>query len=205
MAFTPLLRIPTSDLPLEHGKDGCFASYGVLGDLPRTDKASCILRRCAYIVNSIMRRRAWYVSELNELPVHPAWALGQMVPGPKPAGFLGLTRKAALVYCVNTDVKLRRGETPNGFMAISEVMQTILHELAHMYHYGHGLGFYLRNLLLLLELEGHMLQRIVEVGWQEIPRHIVLPGEVHGLKKLFLAPSRLRWASLGVNISLRIY
>jgi hypothetical protein len=161
--------------------DGCFASYSTLRDMPDQDKALHILRRCAYIVGPIMRRQGWWVPSLNELPV-PYHRLGEMHPAMKPAGFLGRTNKS----CLRIGVKVRSDATPDGFMDMYEVVQTMLHELAHMYQHGHGLGFYMRNFQLLIELKRDIMRHEVIVDWWEIPKHIVLPGEVRGFKKVLL-------------------
>jgi hypothetical protein len=168
--------------------DGSFGSYSVLSGLPRQDKALRFLRRCAYIVGPIMRRRGYFVAELKELPADGS-LLGCMESGPREVRFMDqLTRGTTVRSCAIMHLKVRDDETRNGFMYMAEVVQTMLHELAHMYHGSHGVRFYMRNVQLLVELEQDMEEDMMlaegEVEWDEIPQHVAQPGEPRGLKRV---------------------
>jgi hypothetical protein len=68
------------------------------------------------------------------------------------------------------------------------VVQTMLHELTHAMHRQDGLRFFLRNYMLLRELEEDVTCREVEVAWEGIPEQIAERGEIRGLKKILFGP-----------------
>jgi hypothetical protein len=181
-------RYLTRNLPAQHGYDGYFESYQTLRHLPCEDMALAVLRRCAYIVAPLMRRHGWSVPLLNELFMGSP-DLGSMaaVRMTKQVKSMGLSKKVKNPMCLHINVRLRHHEVPDRFVAIQVVVQTLLHELAHLNHEHHNLGFFWRNLRLLRELERDVAARKVKVSRREIPKQIVQPGEIPGLKGLLIA------------------
>jgi hypothetical protein len=183
-------RYLTRNLPAQHGYDGYFESHQTLRHLPCEDTALAVLRRCAYIVAPVMRRHGWSVPLLNELPMDSP-DLGSMatVRLTKQVKSMGLSRKVKDAGSLHINVRLRHHEVPDMFVAIKVVVQTLLHELAHLNHTHHNLGFFWRNLRLLRELERDVAERKVKVSGREIPKQIVQPGEIPGLKGFLIASS----------------
>jgi hypothetical protein len=181
-------RYLARNLPAEHGYDGYFESYQTLRHLPCEDMALAVLRRCAYIVAPIMRRHGWSVPLLNELSMSST-DLGSMaaVRMTKQVKSMGLSRKVKTAVCLHINVRLRHHEVPDMFLAIQVVVQTMLHELAHLHHKHHNLGFFWHNLRLLRELERDVAAHEVKVSRREIPTQIVQPGEIPGLKGFLIA------------------
>lgn len=57
------------DLRAQSGRDGEFGAYQTIDGLSQQLSALDLLRRCAYIVGPIMRRRGWIAPVMSEL--HP--------------------------------------------------------------------------------------------------------------------------------------
>jgi hypothetical protein len=174
----------TRDLRPEPGLDGFFGGYQTLRQA-RQAGALRYLRRCAYIVSSIMRRHGWYVLLLNELLSY-APDLGVMISASKRVYFMGMhvPRKSSPVTYLRIDWKVRHESIPDAFFPMDLTVQTMLHEMTHAIHRHHGLRFFLRNYMLLRELEEDVTCREVEVAWEEVPEHILERGEIRGLKKV---------------------
>jgi hypothetical protein len=178
----------TRDLCLEPGFVGYFGGYQTLRQVQQAE-ALRYLRPCAYIVAPIMRRQGWYILLLNELPSHDP-NLGVMISASKRAYFMGMhvPRKSSPVVHLRIDLKVRHDSIPGAFFPMDVVVQTMLHELTHTIHRHHGLRFFLRNYMLLRELEEDVTRHEVEVAWEEVPEQIVERGEIRGLKKLLFMP-----------------
>jgi hypothetical protein len=137
----------------------------------------------------MMRRHGWYVLLLNELPSH-APELGVMISASKRAYFMGMhvPRKSSPVTYLRVDLKVQHESIPDVFFPMDVVVQTMLHELTHAMHRHDGLRFFLRNYMLLRELEEDVTCREVEVAWEGIPEQIAERGEIRGLKKILFGP-----------------
>jgi hypothetical protein len=178
----------TSDLRPELGFDGFFGGYQTLHQAQQAEPLR-YLRRCAYIVVPIMRHNGRYIPLLNELPLH-APVLGVMNSASKRAYFMGMhiTRERSPVVYLRIDLKVRHDAIPDVFFPMDVVVQTMLHEPTHTMHRHHGLRFFLRNYMLLRELEEDVTCREVEVAWEEISEQIAERGEMRGLTKLLFMP-----------------
>jgi hypothetical protein len=188
-----------SSLPLHAGFDGCFENYETLPDLPFEPTALAVLRRVAYFVDPIMRRHNWTVPLLEELPPD-SMILGNN-HGHRNVTYLrtdqgyvpwGVTK---FVTCTSIGLTIRRPSRPGSMHTIDVIVhtidvivQTLLHELTHiMTQDDHGLQFYWCNIKLLKELERDLKLGIVKAAARQIPKRVVLPGEIKGFKRLFLA------------------
>ena len=166
-----------TDIPLSSALDGEFETYETLSHLPRQHTALRTLRRCAFVVGPVMRRRGWSIPILGELPPNDA-CLGKSYFERK----ITKSGKVSTKTCAPQKIRLRLRYPDDAgvFVPIGEVMRTMLHELTHLQYRGHFLGFYGFNAQLLLELE-----RDVEVGklrgvvrWHEIPDSIADTAEI---------------------------
>lgn len=94
--------------------EALFNSYEHLQGLPRSDVALTMLRKVASLVKPIMRKRGWRVQILAEFL-------------PAEQNLLGLNINKGYKICI----RLRYHNNPDLFLAIEEVVDTMLHELSH--------------------------------------------------------------------------
>ncbi|KAM7208097.1 DNA-dependent metalloprotease WSS1 [Naviculisporaceae sp. PSN 640] len=105
--------------------DPLVMSYSHLSDLPRAKEALHTLKKIASLVKPIMRARGWRVGELAEF-----W--------PDQANLLGLNvNKGQKIL-----VRLRHPGDKTQFMPTQQVIDTMLHELAHIVHGPHDDNFH---------------------------------------------------------------
>jgi hypothetical protein len=132
-------------LPSRRDYDGRFAVYETVNSLPHASIVLMHLRRCAYIVGPIMRRHCWKFPMLTELPIESP-------------NLDGMTSRRERTFCKRTgrfkesgvqflsiNLKIRHETKPDMLMAMHVIVQTLLHELAHIKHVEHGLPFYWEN------------------------------------------------------------
>ncbi|KAH5445345.1 hypothetical protein HBI30_200680 [Parastagonospora nodorum] len=146
------------ELPSREGFDGCFRAYDTLSDLPSEQTALSLLRR--------VRTETKYFET----------SLGRTYTG------------AQAVQCDKIYLQLRTRSDPYTFLRTDVIVQTLLHELAHIStRGGHGMDFYWRNMKLLKELERDVKEDLVKVGAWSIPKRVAFPNEVKGLNRAFVA------------------
>lgn len=176
----------------EHGLDGMFLSYEVQDDVECALCVLEVLRRVAYIVGPIMQRRGWMIPVLGELPVSNTHELGVALVGDgeqaiRSDGVLSRARFKTIPSCSKIQLRIRAVQDRKWCLRIDDIVQTLLHELAHIARSpNHGLSFWWRNALLLKELERDVEMRVVDVKWKEVPLQVTFNGEVRGLKRLLL-------------------
>ncbi|KAH3939184.1 hypothetical protein HBI56_231810 [Parastagonospora nodorum] len=179
------------ELPSREGFDGCFRAYDTLSDLPSEQTALSLLRRVAYVVGPIMCRREWTVPMLLELSGDDGrWGYAKVRTETKYfETSLGRTYTGAqAVQCDKIYLQLRTRSDPYTFLRTDVIVQTLLHELAHIStRGGHGMDFYWRNMKLLKELERDVKEDLVKVGAWSIPKRVAFPNEVKGLNRAFVA------------------
>jgi hypothetical protein len=173
------------------GADGEFNAYRTLDNLPNEEKVLNILRYCAYIVGPIMRRHSWSIPMLCELPAdsgkHGSITQIRRVGTTPRIGFkITGDRKEEYTPTV-VSLQVRSPDQPGKFVAIDFVVQTLLHELAHIGSRGsHGVSFYRRNAKLLEELKKDWLQgRLEHVRRRDVPEYFAYLEEI-GVCKLLL-------------------
>ncbi|KAK3807974.1 MAG: WLM domain-containing protein [Linnemannia elongata] len=109
----------------------CFGRVSVRGNSEESYK---LMMSVVEKVNIIMRRRRWYISELQELD-----------PGSK---YLGLN----VGHTLEIHLKLR---TWRGFISHNDLVLTMLHELTHIINSSHDDAFYALFYRLKAEYETH--------------------------------------------------
>ncbi|OJD32909.1 zinc metallopeptidase [Diplodia corticola] len=132
--------------------DPHFGSYVHLRDVPRQTTALLLLKKLASVVTPIMRKRDWKVGELAEFL-------------PPQLNLLGLN-----VNCgQKIFIRLRYGHDPKQFIAYDTVVDTLLHELAHISCGPHDARFYklwdeLREEYYALKRQGYTGDGFLSVG-----------------------------------------
>lgn len=121
---------------------GISAVYEIAG-LKHSARARKTLDYLKQHIASLCVKHSWRVEELRE--IHPT--------DPEMVSVLGLNvgRGQAI------HLRLRKNQKPNEFLSDEDVMQTLLHELAHMAHDGHTSDFH--RLLADLQDEWQRLRR----------------------------------------------
>ncbi|RPD82246.1 WLM-domain-containing protein [Lentinus tigrinus ALCF2SS1-7] len=94
-----------------------------LKDRPRADEALDVLQRVASLVKPIMRKHGWVLPVLSEF-------------FPESPNLLDINSGQKIL------VRLRPPHTPNTFFDEEDILQTMLHELAHNVHGSHDDKFY---------------------------------------------------------------
>jgi hypothetical protein len=156
-------------LALESGLDGSFACYTTLDRLPNQSHALYLLRRCAYIIDPIMRRHGWNVPNLHELSPYSSCHGKCLTKTRYTTNRFGITRSKTIP--LNIELRLRDDGDTNKFIHMQSLIRTMLHELAHFVYRRHFVAFYKFNAVLLGELvrdveSGEMRRR---VDWDEVP------------------------------------
>ncbi|KAH0444338.1 WLM domain-containing protein [Colletotrichum camelliae] len=105
--------------------DALILSYSHLVDFPRANDALQILKKVASLVKPIMRARGWKVRELAEFYPDQANLLG-----------LNVNRGQRIL------VRLRYPGDRSLFLAIEQVVDTMLHELSHIVFGPHDGNFH---------------------------------------------------------------
>ncbi|KAF4975233.1 hypothetical protein FZEAL_7940 [Fusarium zealandicum] len=105
--------------------DALVLSYVHLASFPRASDALVTLKKVASLVKPIMRARNWKARELAEFY-------------PEQANLLGLNVNRGQKICL----RLRHAGDRNQFMSIENVVDTMLHELAHIVHDAHNSKFH---------------------------------------------------------------
>lgn len=100
--------------------DPVVYSFTHLKHLPRQDEALHLLRRIASMVKPLMRARGWRVQQLSEFY-------------PDQQNLLGLNYDKGRQILL----RLREPADPNQFLAFERMVDTMLHELAHIVHGPH--------------------------------------------------------------------
>jgi hypothetical protein len=89
--------------------------------------------------------------------------------------------------CTSINLKIRRASKPGSLCTMEVIMQTLLHELAYIVIQDeHGLQFYWCNVKLLKSRSSSFKLGLVKAAARQIPKRVVLPGNVKALKRLFL-------------------
>ncbi|KAI1479140.1 hypothetical protein K445DRAFT_72819 [Daldinia sp. EC12] len=105
--------------------DPLVLSYSHLADFPRQKDALHTLKKVASLVKPIMRARRWKVGQLTEFY-------------PDEHNLLGLNVGGGQKICL----RLRYPSDRNQFLPIEQVVDTMLHELAHNVHGPHDAKFH---------------------------------------------------------------
>jgi hypothetical protein len=183
------MRFRASHLPRAPCLDGNFTTYEILDIRPRRNEVLHMLRRLAHLVRPIMLRRGWKIPTLTELPLDSP-DLGNMtaVQHVTLTHHKLLTTRKTTPVCENISLRIRCLSRPDRLVPIDVVMQTLLHELAHIGYCGHGVTFYRRNAKLLRELERDWRQGLLKrVDGREIPRSVADVEQQGAVKRLLIA------------------
>ncbi|KAI0383575.1 WLM-domain-containing protein [Hypomontagnella monticulosa] len=105
--------------------DPLILSYSHLAHFPREKEALHMLKKIASFVKPIMRARKWRVGELVEF-------------FPEDMTLLGMNTNRGEQICL----RLRHPRDSNRFLQLEEVIDTMLHELAHNVHGPHDEKFH---------------------------------------------------------------
>ncbi|ROT43639.1 WLM-domain-containing protein [Sodiomyces alkalinus F11] len=105
--------------------DPLVLSYSHLAHFPRASEALQTLKKVASLVKPIMRARKWKVGELAEFLPNQHNLLG-----------LNVNRGAKIL------LRLRHAGDRNQFLAVEQVVDTMLHELSHIVHGPHDDRFH---------------------------------------------------------------
>ncbi|KAF4457940.1 hypothetical protein F53441_195 [Fusarium austroafricanum] len=105
--------------------DALVQSYSHMAKYPRSSDALQTLKKVASLVKPIMRARNWKVRELAEFY-------------PEQHNLLGLNVNRGAKICL----RLRHAGDKNQFLPIESVVDTMLHELAHIAHGPHNAKFH---------------------------------------------------------------
>ncbi|KAF2025791.1 hypothetical protein EK21DRAFT_33165, partial [Setomelanomma holmii] len=90
--------------------------------------------------------------------------------------------RSSTFSCTKIQLRIHSMRDPRRFVRVHYVVQTLLHELAHIARgAGHGLSFWWRNAQLLKELEWDVENGQVKAKWEDVAKHVSLRGEVRGL------------------------
>ena len=180
----------------ESGLDGCFRSYQTIDGISHEPQVLRVLRRCAYLVGPIMRRRNLIVPLLAELPLDSLNA-GTMVARLRTVYSTRKDRHAKTTakttsVCMAINLRVRHPDRPHKFLPMKYIVQTLLHELAHVGHPHHNLRFWRCNARLLEELK-HDSQDEVKVYRREMPKRFAERHDAKGFMRLLisLAPAML--------------
>ncbi|CAA9956684.1 WLM domain containing protein [Pyrenophora teres f. maculata] len=166
-------------LPPQVGLDGgAFDSYGTLVGMPNEKKALELLRRAAFICMPIMRHHGWELPALYELcACSNCWGITHFLDH-QPINSRGRpiqSRKHAFFL-----LRVRSVRDPYVFLSMDNIVQTLLHEMAHLEFRWHFDGFYRVNAQLhdelLHEVSSGFLQGKVEQ--HEIPQQFHRHGEI---------------------------
>ncbi|OMP87384.1 DNA damage response protein WSS1 [Diplodia seriata] len=143
--------------------DPQFGSYVHIRDLPRQNEALLFLKKLASVVKPIMRKRGWKVGELAEFL-------------PPELNLLGLNvNQGQKIF-----LRLRYGHDPKQFLAYDTVVDTLLHELAHVRCGPHDARFYklwdeLREEYYALKRQGYTGEGFLGAGHRVGGRAVPLP------------------------------
>jgi hypothetical protein len=173
-------------LPSESGLDGHFANYKTIDGLPNEQAVLQLLRRCAYIVAPIMRRHDWVIPTLTELPSDSP-NLGSMSAAHLTYYTTGRPwkRSNSNVAFLNIDLQVRHHEQPHMCNRMEVLVQTLLHQLAHINSEHNGLHHLWATSKLLRELERDVMVGDMKALRREIPDQVVQRGEVGCVSQLF--------------------
>ncbi|KAK8075018.1 WLM-domain-containing protein [Apiospora hydei] len=105
--------------------DPLILSFSHLAKLPRANEALLSLKKIAFLVKPIMRNRRWKVKTLAEFY-------------PNQQNLLGLNEGRGYKICL----RLRYPGDQNQFLPFEQVLDTMLHELAHNAHGPHDGKFH---------------------------------------------------------------
>ncbi|EDU41108.1 WLM domain containing protein [Pyrenophora tritici-repentis] len=157
---------------------GAFDSYGTLVGMSNEKKALELLRRAAFICTPIMRHHGWELPALYELcACSHCWGITHFLDH-QPMNSRGLpiqSRKHAYIL-----LRVRCARDANVFLPMDNIVQTLLHEMAHLEFRWHFDGFYRMNAQLheelLREVSKGFLQGKVEQ--REVPQQFHRHGEI---------------------------
>jgi hypothetical protein len=105
--------------------DPAVLSYSHLQGYPAEDEALHMLKRIASLVKPLMRARGWKVKQLAEMDPHHANLLG-----------LNINKGEQIL------LRLRDHSDRSQFLPFGKIVDTMLHELAHIVHGPHGVPFH---------------------------------------------------------------
>ncbi|KAH7093375.1 WLM domain-containing protein [Paraphoma chrysanthemicola] len=176
----------------QQGLDGQFLCYEVQDDLCDPEYVLIMLRRAAYIVGPIMERHGWTIPLLAELPQSDTnlgtAIVSNRVEVTRSDTLFPLETRKMVSSCNKISLRVRSFHAVDKYLRVEHIVQTLLHELAHISRTPkHGLGFYWRNAQLLKELERDIEEGAVTVKRKEVPSRVAIRGEVSGVKRLLLA------------------
>ncbi|KAF1831731.1 hypothetical protein BDW02DRAFT_504534 [Decorospora gaudefroyi] len=147
------------------GLDGSFSSYHTRSRYPQESQALHLLRRCAYIVSPLMRRYGWTIPFLSELSPSSSCHGKNYIVKEYTRNRFGLSTSTNV--SLKIELCLRDVDNPTRFLPTHCLIQTLLHELAHLRHGAHFFAFYGFNAMLLDEL-------VEDVGRGELRRTVAM-------------------------------
>lgn len=164
------LNVPhylATDLPVDPRLDGQFLYCYTQGEFANEPEALHMMRRCARIVSHVMRAHGWSMPCLCEISLEALIYRR-----------LNFNTKNGVRTFPCVDVQLRQTDHPETSRSIDEVVQTLLHELAHIDTLDiddHGLEFYANNVALLIECEEAVTRG--KVAPSEVPTRATMEFE----------------------------
>ncbi|KAL1651271.1 hypothetical protein SLS58_000610 [Diplodia intermedia] len=162
--------------------DPQFGSYVHIRDLPRQNEALLLLKKLASVVKPIMRKRGWKVGELAEFLPPQLNLLGPYLTKCVTCSpelmcmLLGLNvNQGQKIF-----LRLRYGHDPKQFLAYDTVVDTLLHELAHVRCGPHDARFHklwdeLREEYYALKRQGYTGEGFLGAGHRVGGRAVPLP------------------------------
>ncbi|KAH7082922.1 hypothetical protein BKA63DRAFT_404300 [Paraphoma chrysanthemicola] len=140
-----------------------------------------------------MERHGWTIPLLAELPESDTHNLGTAIVTTRVEVtrsdiLFPLETRKMVSSCSKISLRIRSMRHIDKYLRVEHIVQTLLHELAHISRTPeHGIGFYWRNAQLLRELERDVEKGAVAVNPREVPSRVATRGEVSGVKRLLLA------------------
>ncbi|KAI2782681.1 WLM-domain-containing protein [Daldinia loculata] len=167
--------------------DPLVHSYSHLRDFPREKDALHTLKKVASLVKPIMRARGWTVGQLTEFY-------------PNEHNLLGLNVDGGRKVCL----RLRYANDRNQFLPIEQVVDTMLHELAHNVHGPHNAQFHalwnqLRDEHEALVMKGYSGEGFLSAG-QRLGGRRIPPEEARRLARVAAANRRTVNAGSGQKL-----
>jgi hypothetical protein len=159
----------STDLEPMPGLDGEVDTYTTQDTINVKNEtiALDVLRMCAHTVQPIMQRRGWHIKAFHELP---------FVSDDR--GFLitssvTTSTTSEVRYVHEMSVQLRFGKHGDRLISMKEILRVVCHDLAHIEHGDHLVGFFRLNARLVAELNDNFKSGKV-VGWEarQIPEHL---------------------------------
>jgi hypothetical protein len=173
----------STDLESKPGMNGEVDTYTTQDTISADNDAVAleVLRMCAHAVQPIMQRRGWHIKAFHELP---------FVTDDR--GFLDIskftnTSTGEVRYVHEMSVQLRFGKHSDRLISLKEILRVLCHELAHIEHGDHLVGFFRLNAKLMAELNDDFKEGKV-VGWKErqIPERLAHDRDLPNLAIMFV-------------------